>query len=50
MHNDDRVHFWHDEWCGQVVLHNLFPNLFLMDNRQQVFVAENFKLSSGRIV
>ena len=25
-----RVHFWHDVWCGDIGLKELFPDIFLI--------------------
>ena len=45
-----RVRFWHDEWCGQSAFLTLFPNLYLLDRRQQAVVADNFLITSGQVV
>lgn len=36
--------------CGQNALYTLFPNLYLLDRRQNAFVAENFHLLGGVVV
>eukprot|EP00268_Persea_americana_P010076 TRINITY_DN14058_c1_g1_i2.p1 TRINITY_DN14058_c1_g1~~TRINITY_DN14058_c1_g1_i2.p1 ORF type:complete len:132 (-),score=16.27 TRINITY_DN14058_c1_g1_i2:80-475(-) len=50
VHNGHRVKFWHDEWCGQFVFKTQFPNLFLVDRRQEAFVAKNFSGSGGGVI
>lgn len=38
-------------WCGgQLLLYNQFPNLYLLERRQQTFVAENYCTMGGDIV
>ena len=46
-HNGRRIRFWNDEWCGQTVLYHQFPNLFMLDKRQNAFVIYNFSYSEG---
>lgn len=36
--------------CGQLVRSNQFSNLFLLDHRQQGFVADNFSTMAGGVV
>lgn len=48
VHGGCRISFWHDEWCGQLVLHQ-FPNLYSLDGRQQAFVAENVCFVGGAV-
>eukprot|EP00268_Persea_americana_P068005 TRINITY_DN9424_c0_g7_i1.p1 TRINITY_DN9424_c0_g7~~TRINITY_DN9424_c0_g7_i1.p1 ORF type:complete len:116 (-),score=30.54 TRINITY_DN9424_c0_g7_i1:1365-1712(-) len=50
VHGGCQISFWHDEWCGQLVLHHQFPNLYLLDGRQQAFVAENVCFVGGGAV
>ena len=38
FNNGHRVRFWHDEWYGQIVLKNQFPNLYLVDQRRGVLL------------
>lgn len=50
VHDGCRVRFWRDKWCIQSVLLNLFPNLYLLERRQQAFFAENLLIISGRVM
>ena len=42
-HDGQGIKFWHDEWCGQQVLSQQFPNLYLLDRRQLAFIADQFE-------
>lgn len=50
VHDGRRVLFWHDEWCGQSTFITLFPNIYLLDRRQQAVVADNFLITGGQVV
>ena len=50
VHDGLRVKFWQNEWFGQLVFANQFPNLFLLDHRQQGFVADNFSKDAIQVV
>ena len=44
------IQFWHDEWCGQSNLKNLYPSLYVFDKRPYAFIADNFQLLGGYVV
>ena len=43
------IKFWHNEWCGQQVLSQQFPNLYLLDRQQHAFIAEQFEFMGGSV-
>ena len=50
VHDGLQVKLWHDEWCGQLVLSNQFPNHFLLDRKQQGFAAYYFSMEAEQVV
>jgi hypothetical protein len=39
-----KVLFWHDVWCGEQPLKNLFPELFTIACDKDVWVAETMQV------
>jgi len=48
--NGSKVLFWHDVWCGEISLKNLFPDLFLIARRKDAWVEENMQRHNGTIL
>ena len=44
-----KVLFWHDVWCGEQPLKNIFPELFTIACRKDVWVAETMQIHNGSI-
>ena len=50
VHGGNCHRLWHDEWCGQMVLCNQFPNLYLLDRRKQAVFPKNYCVLGGVVV
>jgi hypothetical protein len=48
--NGSKVLFWHDVWCGEIPLKNLFPELFLIARRKDAWVEEIMQRQNGTIL
>jgi hypothetical protein len=44
-----RTRFWHDLWCGDTVLKEVFPDLFGIARVKDAFVADNMEILGGSI-
>jgi hypothetical protein len=44
-----KVLFWHDVWCGEQPLKNLFPKLFTIACAKDVWVAQTMQVHNGSI-
>lgn len=42
--------FWHDVWCGEIPLKNLFPELFTIACGKDASVEENMQTQKGNIL
>jgi hypothetical protein len=42
-----KVLFWHDVWCGEQPLKNIFPKLFTIACMKDVWVAETMQVHNG---
>jgi hypothetical protein len=47
--NGSRVSFWHDVWCGERPLKNVFPALFTIACAKEAMVEENMGIVNGYI-
>ena len=50
VHEGHQVKFWYNEWCGQHVLHSLFPHRSCLDRRQHAMVADYCSSMGGTVV
>lgn len=46
---EDKIKFWHDNWCGDVSLKIKFPNIFTITHNKDLLVADAF-YSAGNCV
>jgi hypothetical protein len=42
--NGSRIKFWHDVWCGEVALHELYPDLFRLARNKEALVAHYMQI------
>ena len=42
--------FWHDVWCGEIPLKNLFPELLLIARGKDAWVEENMQRQNGTML
>ena len=47
--NGSHVSFWHDVWCGEMPLKNVFPALFTIACAKEARVEENMGIINGDI-
>jgi hypothetical protein len=46
----DRVHLWHDRWCGDMVLKEVFPTLFSCAIHKDALLSEVMVRQYGRVI
>ena len=46
----DRVRLWHDRWCGDMVLKEVFPTLFSCATNKDAFLSEVMVRQHGRVI
>ena len=46
----DRVRLWHDCWCGDMALKDIFPNLFECASHKDAFMNEVLSWHNGKVV
>uniref|UniRef100_A0A2N9FGG2 Reverse transcriptase domain-containing protein n=1 Tax=Fagus sylvatica TaxID=28930 RepID=A0A2N9FGG2_FAGSY len=46
----DRVRLWHDCWCGDMALKDVFPNIFECASHKNAFLNEVMVRHNGRVV
>jgi hypothetical protein len=47
--NGSRILFWHDVWCGELPLKNVFLALFTIACAKEAWVEENMAIVNGAI-
>ena len=50
VHDGKRIRLWHDKYCGQASLKDLFPLLYMLDRHQEAVVADKFLFLGGSVV
>jgi len=48
--DETRIRFWHDLWCGNMVLNVVFPVLFGIPRSKDASVATSVELLAGSTV
>ena len=43
-----RICFWHDLWCGDMVLNDAYPTFYNIAVNKEAAVANYFELHTGR--
>ena len=46
----NRVRLWHDRWCGDVVLKEVFPTLFACASHKDAFLSVVMVRQNGRVI
>uniref|UniRef100_A0A2N9HW63 Reverse transcriptase zinc-binding domain-containing protein n=1 Tax=Fagus sylvatica TaxID=28930 RepID=A0A2N9HW63_FAGSY len=46
----DRVRLWHDRWCGDMVLKEVFPTLFSCATHKDAVLSEVMVRQHGRVI
>lgn len=49
MGHGSRIRFWHDFWCGDRFLKEVFPYVYSVARVKDAFVADNLEISSNTI-
>lgn len=47
--NGSRIHFWHDLWCGDIVLEDAYPTFYNIVVNKEAAVADYLVLHTGRL-